>query len=324
MAELPTWMSRSLDASLEGVSRNDLMERSLRISEAYRAGGASDIIRTERDAMAYAIARMPATFAAVRASLGSTAELVQDLAPQTVLDVGAGPGTAGWACIDLWPSVDRVTLLDSNPRLLDLARRLHAFPGAPNVEARFVAGSIPQALAGIAAADVVVASYSLTEILPAALERILAELWRLAATLLVIVEPGTPDGFRRILDCRDMLISAGGRVVAPCTHDQRCPLSAAPRWCHFSKRLARSRDHLIAKNASVPFEDERFSYLAVAKDIVMTRRHRRILATPKVSKGQVSLTLCAPGVVEERAVARGDKQAYKAAKRYDWGDAFEH
>ena len=54
MAELPTWISRSLDASLEGVSRNELLERSLRISEAYRAGGASDIIRTERDAMAYA------------------------------------------------------------------------------------------------------------------------------------------------------------------------------------------------------------------------------------------------------------------------------
>ena len=117
----------------------------------------------------------------------------------------------------------------------------------------------------MAAADVVVASYSLTEIPQAALQRVLAELWRLAKTLLVIVEPGTPDGFRRILSCRDMLISAGGRVVAPCTHDDLCPLSAATRWCHFSKRLARSRDHLIAKNASVPFEDERFSYLAVAK-----------------------------------------------------------
>ena len=189
----------------------------------------------------------------------------------SVLDVGAGPGTAAWACIDLWPSVDRVTLIDSNPRLLDLARRFRAFPGAPIVEAQFVAGSIPQALPDIAAADVVVASYSLTEIPQAALERVLVELWRLATALLVIVEPGTPDGFKRILSCRDMLIAAGGRVVAPCTHEDLCPLSAAARWCHFSKRLSRSRDHLIAKNASVPFEDERFSYLAVAKGIAPAR-----------------------------------------------------
>lgn len=323
MTELPAWIGRSLDAILEGVSRNELRTQSLRISDAYRAGGASDVVRTEHDAMAYAIARMPATYAAAHASLAGAAELLADFVPRTVLDIGAGPGTAAWACIELWPSLEHVKLLDSNPRLLDLARRFRASPGAPAVDAQFVAGSFPQALPGMAAADVVVASYALTEIPQAVLGRALAELWRLAATLLVIVEPGTPDGFRRILSCRDILISAGGSVVAPCTHHGTCPLSAAARWCHFSKRLSRSRDHLIAKNASVPFEDERFSYLAVAKDIAPARRQRRVLATPKVSKGQVSLTLCAPGVVEERIAGRGDRDAYRAAKRLDWGDAVE-
>jgi ribosomal protein RSM22 (predicted rRNA methylase) len=321
MTEVPAWIGRSLEGSLEGVSRNELRTQSLRISDAYRAGRASDVVRTEHDAIAYAIARMPATYAAAHASLDSAAVLLPDFVPRTVLDIGAGPGTAAWACIELWPSLDHATLIDSNPRLLDLARRFSASPDAPAVDTQFVAGSIPQVLPGISAADVVVASYSLTEIQQPALERVLEELWRLAATLLVIVEPGTPDGFRRILSCRDMLVSAGGRVVAPCTHDGLCPLSAAARWCHFSKRLARSRDHLIAKNASVPFEDERFSYLAVAKGITPARTHQRVLATPKVSKGQVSLTLCAPGVVEERIVGRGDRDAYKAAKRYDWGDA---
>ena len=224
-------------------------------------------MRTQHDALAYAIARMPATYAAARASLASTAELLADFAPRSMLDIGAGPGTACWASMELWPSLEHVALIDSNPRLLYLARRLRASPGAPAVETQFVAGSIPQALLGLTAGDLVVASYALAEIPQAALQGVVADLWRLASTLLVIVEPGTPDGFRRILNCRDMLIAAGGRVVAPCTHEDLCPLATATRWCHFSKRLARSRDHLITKNASVPFEDERFSYLAVTKGI---------------------------------------------------------
>ena len=100
-------------------------------------------------------------------------------------------------------------------------------------------------------------------------------------------------------------------------------MATATRWCHFSKRLARSRDHLITKNASVPFEDERFSYLAVTKGIAPQRQHRRVLATPKVSKGQVGLTLCAPAVVEERSRGGEGQDAYRSAKRFDWGDAVE-
>ena len=36
-------------------------------------------------------------------------------------------------------------------------------------------------------------------------------------------------------------------------------------WCHFSVRLPRSREHMHAKRAKVPFEDERFAYLAVSR-----------------------------------------------------------
>ena len=69
----------------------------------------------------------------------------------------------------------------------------------------------------MAAADVVVASYALTEIRRPPCKASSQSSGVLRATLLVIVEPGTPDGFRRILNCRDMLVAAGGRVVAPCT-----------------------------------------------------------------------------------------------------------
>jgi ribosomal protein RSM22 (predicted rRNA methylase) len=323
MSSLPTWISAALASRLENVSRGTLRERAQAISDTYRAGGRSDIIGSELDALAYAVVRMPATYAAIRAALGHTIEIVPDFQPRSILDVGAGPGTASWASIDTWPLVQRTTLVDRNPRLLELARQLHGAIQRTEIAADFVQGDLARSPGGSANADVVMASYAFTELAPAALTDVLAALWRHAERLLVIVEPGTVDGSKRILACRDILVANGATIIAPCSHQNRCPLSENARWCHFATRLARSRDHMIVKDAQVPFEDEKFSYLVAGKGFADIPKGRRVLATPKVSKASITLTLCAPDRPEERTLARRDKEAYKAAKRLDWGDAVE-
>jgi ribosomal protein RSM22 (predicted rRNA methylase) len=320
MTGLPNWLSGALNAKLEAVSRGALRDRAQAISDAYRAGGTSQIIRSDQDALAYAVVRMPATYAAVRASLAQAMQIIPEFAPRSILDVGAGPGTASWAAADAWPSIERTTLIDSNARLLALARQLGASRDAPGFDASVMQGDAIEALSGAPMADVVMASYALTEIAPAALTRILTQLWNLTGTLFVIVEPGTVNGFKRILTYRDVLLASGAQIVAPCSHEGLCPLAESARWCHFSERLPRSRDHQITKSASVPYEDEKFAYLIAGKDFAGLSRGRRILATPNVSKGGVSLTLCAPERAEERIVGRAEKAAYKQAKRYAWGD----
>ena len=316
MSALPGFVSGALHAKLENVSRTDLKARAQRMSDSYRGGGTSAVIRSDLDALAYAIVRMPATYAAVRAALAQTAQIVPDFGPRTLLDVGAGPGTATWAACDAWPSLERATLIDDNPHLLALAQAMQA-PLDISAQRSAMAAALPDA----ASADVVLASYVLTELPDASLRATLDRLWDKAERLLVIVEPGTPDGFKRILACRDALIARGAQIVAPCSHEGGCPLADGPRWCHFSARVPRSRDHLLVKDANVPFEDEKFSYLVAGKGFPPLDRGRRILATPKVDKSAVTLTVCTPDVPEQRRVARGDKDAYRAAKRLDWGDA---
>ena len=261
--------------------------------------------------------RRPSRRCARRSATPSRSSLISQ--PRSILDVGAGPGTASWAGIDAWPSVQHTTLIDSNPRLLALARQFHGAMQR-DIAADIVAGDLAQALSNAPDADVVMASYALTELTPAVLSGVLDALWQRARQLLVIVEPGTVDGFKRILACRDILLAAGAQIVAPCSHEGPCPLADNARWCHFAARLARSRDHMIVKDAHVPFEDEKFSYLVAGKGFADLARGRRVLATPKVSKAGVGLTLCAPDTPEERNVPRRDKDAYKAAKRLDWGD----
>src|ERR1700723_3444845 len=119
--DLPAELKAALDAKLHGVSRNDAAERAALISRTYRDGGNSGPIRSEADALAYALARMPATYAAVTASLNALREINSRFAPKNLLDVGAGPGTASWAAAEAFASLQSFTLFDANAALRALA-----------------------------------------------------------------------------------------------------------------------------------------------------------------------------------------------------------
>src|SRR6266404_7554146 len=109
--DLPAELKAALDARLEGLSRNAAAGRAASISQTYRDGGGSGAIRSETDALAYALARMPATYAAVVASLNALCEIRPDFSPKSQLDVGAGPGTASWAAAEAFSSLQHFTLL---------------------------------------------------------------------------------------------------------------------------------------------------------------------------------------------------------------------
>ncbi|HEY5279699.1 MAG TPA: SAM-dependent methyltransferase, partial [Pseudolabrys sp.] len=76
MTALPGWIASALEAKLENVSRTELRTRAQRISDSYRGGGTSDVIRSDLDALAYAIVRMPATYAAVRTALAQAVDVI--------------------------------------------------------------------------------------------------------------------------------------------------------------------------------------------------------------------------------------------------------
>ncbi len=316
--DLPAELKSALDAKLHGLSRTDAASRAAQISKTYRAGGGSGAIRTETDALAYALARMPATYAAVTASLNALREVAPQFAPKTLLDVGAGPGTATWAALESFSSLQDFTLLDANPALRALA--LDFGRGSTRLrDLKYQRGEARAVLADAEPADLVVASYLIGE-LGAAEQRTIADLmWAKAQDTLLIVEPGTPAGYGRIIAVREQLIAAGAHVAAPCPHDGRCPL-APPDWCHFTQRLPRSQAHKQLKSAELPFEDEKFSYVALTRAPV-ARHPSRVLAQPVVTKAEVTAKLCTPGGLALTKVPRRIKAPYARARRWRWGDA---
>ena len=320
--DLPPQLRLAAERLMEGVSRRDMAERASAISARYRAGGGSAaVVGSSADAAAYVLTRLPATYAACARVFAEAAERAPGFAPQSLLDAGAGPGGAGWAALEAWPSISGATLLDSNRAFLDMAATLAAEGPAPLRAAERLKADLT-APAGWPAAELVTASYALAEISAASLPSTVSALWAATTGLLVLVEPGTPAGYARILTARDLLIGEGAAILAPCPHHLPCPL-VPPDWCHFSQRLARSRDHRLAKGAETPFEDEKFSYLAAARPGVAPEPPTpRVLAPPHAAKPGIELKLCMPdGRAELRFVPRRDKPAHAVARRLDWGDA---
>jgi ribosomal protein RSM22 (predicted rRNA methylase) len=317
--ELPAALREAIARELEGVSRKDLAASARRTSEAYRAGGTSAaVIRGEADALAYALARLPATYAACAVVLAEAARMAPRFAPRRLLDAGCGPGAASWAAAEAF-DLAHVAWLDASAPFLKLAARL-AHEGPEPLRSPEVITADLAAGGAWPKADLVTASYALAEIAPARQAAVVDALWAACEGLLVLVEPGTPAGYGRILAARQALIAQGAEILAPCPHADACPL-ASPDWCHFSVRLPRSRDHRLMKDAEVPYEDEKFAYLLAARPATTpSLRSARILAPPRAGKGSTVFKLCGPAGLETRTVARRDKAAFAAARRLGWGD----
>ena len=316
--DLPAELKVALDARLQGLSRVEAAGRAALISRTYRDGGGSGAIASEADALAYALARMPATYAAVTASLNALREIMPHFAPKSLLDVGAGPGTATWAAAEAFSSLQTFTLLDANSALRALALELGT-GGARLRDINYQLGQARAALADAAAADLVVASYMIGELNDAERKALADLMWAKTRDTLLIVEPGTPAGYARIIAVREQLIGSGAHVAAPCPHDGKCPL-VAPDWCHFAQRLPRSRAHKQIKGAELPFEDEKFSYVALTRAPV-AQHPARVLAQPVVTKVEVTAKLCKSDGLAITKVPRRARADYARARRWRWGDA---
>ena len=316
--DLPAELKSALDSKLHGIPRSDAAQRSAVISQTYRSGGGSSVIRDGSDALAYALARMPATYAAVTASLNAFTATRPDFSPTSLLDCGAGPGTATWAAAQAFDTLTSFALVDANPALrnlaLDLAKDSYRLKAID-----YTLGDAGTKMKLAEPADLVIVSYVINELDDAKRRQLIDLAWSKTLDTLVIIEPGTPAGWQRILDARGQLIAQDAHVIAPCPHDRACPLNP-PDWCHFTQRLQRSRAHMALKGAELPYEDEKYSYVALSRRSAPVRP-ARVLTQPDVSKVAVTAKLCTADGVIASVTPKRDKPAYTRFRKLNWGDA---
>jgi ribosomal protein RSM22 (predicted rRNA methylase) len=318
--ELPPALRAAVERALNGQKGTDLAASAAALSQRYRDERRDGRLHvaSEADALAYLAVRLPATYAAVRTSFAAIKQARPDFTPRTALDIGAGPGTALWAAADCWPALADAVLVEASAVFQACGAELVRDADLPHLTWR-VADAMKDPI-DTPPCDLVTLAYVLNELAADARPQLLQRLWQATADTLVIIEPGTPTGWQRILAARAQLLAAGAQPIAPCPHAHSCPLSP-PDWCHFAARVARSRAHRLAKDAELSWEDEKFSYLAVARG-PMPLSDARVIARPRKGRGRVTLKLCRPdGSANEQLFSRRDAELFKRATRSDWGSA---
>jgi len=321
----------AIEAGLRGHGAASLSAGVRRLMDAYRSGEApaTPVLAASPDAAAYAAYRMPATVAATAAAFAELRLALPGWAPASVLDFGAGTGGASWAVATGLGAVG-LTLLEQSADAIRLGRSILAHSKSASLReatwrswqlTSWPLSPVANPEPGTERADLAVSAYVLGELSGPQQEH-LVTLAAASAPVVLLVEPGTPAGHRRILAARDLLMAAGYAIAAPCPHQLGCPLAAAGDWCHFATRVQRSALHRQAKGAELSYEDEKFSYVAAAAPSAgrPDRPGGRVVRRPQQRKNLVILDLClADGRSSQLLVGKSKGEAYRRARKISWG-----
>ncbi|KAI9594799.1 mitochondrial small ribosomal subunit Rsm22-domain-containing protein [Syncephalis fuscata] len=294
-ATLPEELSKAIDQVLAGTDKKLIRFDTARIHDALRTTAAKSDTETpkkeassanlleririqygERESNAYLASRMAATYGVTYNVLGELSTRIQSFKPKSILDFGTGPGTSLWAAANIWNEGDgvleRCMGVDVSEPMLRLAEQLltvrpKALLNSDLVFRRYLSYNLNNP-----PYDLTVSAFTLGDISSDQLRQSTLEaLWRQTSDVLVLIDRGTPEGFRIISEARDWLLNGPTstetpcHIVAPCPHDGGCPMQNTKSWCHFSQRIQRPTFMIRAKQAKNNFEDTKYSYLIVRK-----------------------------------------------------------
>lgn len=317
MKTLPLKLSNAIDRELAPLNMDKLKAACADLTQRYAQG---QFIDNQLHRQAYIAARLPATYGVLQDVFRRIEPFLKPV--KSLLDLGAGVGSLAWAAHETIANLERVTLFEKDVEFLRLGQHLTQENLHP-LQLAWCRHDITKEDI-FPSHDAVVLSYVLNELSLNEQAHVLEKAYEAADNLLILIEPGTPESFGHILKARQLLTNLGANIIAPCSHNASCPL--APRfiegkdWCHFSVRIPRGKYHTRAKDAALPYEDEKYSYLAVSPHPISEPK-ARVIKAPIRKTGHVILDLCMQNTeLERRIISKSNEKIYPKARDIDWGD----
>lgn len=295
-----------------------LMKAREELTQRYLHPSCEPYISCDAERYAYLTTRFPATYAAIQQVLHAAEPHIHKLSLKSLLDVGAGPGTAALAICEQFPGVETVSLIEQDSAFVDLGQTLLQASEHPSLQSALWQVNDFTKMTTFLPHDLVIFSYSIGEIEEKERKRLIDQAWKSAKELLIVIEPGTPAGFERVRAIRQQLIESGAHLLAPCPHLLTCPMEGKD-WCHFATRVERSSLHRRLKQGTLGHEDEKFSYLIATKQ-PFPPSPSRLLRHPAHHSGHLSLHLCTSTGLRQVTLSKKMGEAYKRAKKLKWGD----
>lgn len=315
--ELPVELKLAIENQLVGIKHARLMEDAQTLSKKYRneSGHGKRLLTENNEAVAYSVVRMPATYGAVYSALNYTLDLI-DCDIESLLDVGAGTGAASWAA-DSLIDLKSIVCLEREKAMREIGQKMMVEGPQSLKNAKWMEYDLTKNNTS-EKADLVIASYVLNELDDDERIKAVDKLWNAANKVVLIIEPGTPVGYSHLRKIREYLLDKGAHIAAPCPHENSCPIEEDD-WCHFTCRVQRSKLHRQLKEGEVPYEDEKFAYLAITRE-KYRNADARILRHPIVGKGRVTLEICGMDGVKKINVFKRNGDLYKKARKVQCGD----
>lgn len=278
-------------------------------------------LKTDLDTIAYSVIRMPATYSAIRTCLEKIQEL-NDFGIKSLLDIGSGTGAAEWAVVDTL-GVQDIVCLEREQAMRELAKKYFSYSDDFK-KVEFIDSDILNEDLNVSK-DLCILSYMINELSQENRLKVIDKVLSCTNKVLLIVEPGTPEGFANVKMIRDYLYEKGYEIIAPCTRfNGRCDIKEDD-WCASSIRIQRTKIHKYLKDAEIGFEDEKFSYIAinVSEDkLDLNNNLKRILRHPKIQNGRIEVKTCIQGEIQEEVITKKNKEEFKVLKKKNVGDIF--
>lgn len=278
-------------------------------------------LKTKEEQLVYLATRMPETYVVLRHLFVKFSSSLTEV--KTLLDLGAGPGTIAWAAEEQFPQLEKIKCVEQESFFVELAKELikerKIFPKIDWIHQDITKASIESSH------DLVVLSYVLNELSDTDQNTLIENAYKVASKYLLLIEPGTPQGYQNILRTRQKLIDRGVFVLGPCSHNKKCPLEERFQenkdWCHFSIRLQRPSFTQITKKGILPYEDEKFCYLFVSR-LKNNQPNGRVIRPTYHKTGHTIIDLCQDGKIIRKIISKKDKEIYKHSKKIEWGDTW--
>lgn len=320
MLSLPTDLQQGIEQALATVPAVKWTREAQALSERYRGPrviGRKPLATGMTQALGYAALIMPATYAQLVGAMHATATQVSQWQPQTMLDLGSGPGTALWAALSQWPTLHSLTAWEREPAFIDLGQQLASGSTIPAICNTHWKQIDLSAIALSDTYDLVVLGHVLNELDSTTQQIIITNAWQMTKGILLIVEPGTFDTFAVVRAARDALIDKGAHTIAPCVHNTPCPLQND--WCHFPQRLKRPPFQRRARGASSEWEDSKFSYAAMSRFQPPQSAWGRIIREATSNKAYAETTVCTSTDINRYRALKRHREAFKQVKKLRWG-----
>lgn len=197
---------------------------------------------------------MPTVYAATHHVLAEAAKRLDadGWQPAQLLDFGSGTSSAAWVAAQLWGDhLSRYVAYDqAKPMQWLAASFLQRLPQAQHKQlatSLYLEDLLSNAWQPPVVQDpertMALAAFTLGEMgHPAKRHTFVEKLFNSGAEVVIIIDRGTPAGFRLVAEARAQLLALSkksgspGHIVAPCPHDKPCPLRYTRDFCHFPQR----------------------------------------------------------------------------------------